>query len=79
MQDEEKVFRGVNRYIDFNNGQELLHYTDCYDTPVSAKRVATMRRRKRIGYDFDKVNRVHTKFYEFSDTWIETPIGWAVV
>jgi hypothetical protein len=63
-----ELFRGVNKYIDFNTGQEYLWRGRAYDKPGPAKGFATLHR--------SKTRRVDGVVYEYVETWCERATEW---
>lgn len=76
MSDE--VYRGVNKYIDFSTGKELLKKSRTYNDPSPAKAMAT---RMRCPYGKDKAPKaikmaLSGGIFEYDSTWVEYATVW---
>ena len=75
--EENEVYRAVNKYVDFNTGDEYLQYSKVYNRPGPAKSNATLRRGGK-GVKPRPLTRNGGK-YEYVTTWCERASEWEVI
>ena len=83
---KDRVYRSVNKYIDFSTDKELLVYTKTYDEPGKAKAQATRMRKvhpwigkeykRHLPHRYGHGRDMYDEVYEYVETWCEVASEW---